>query len=583
MWKDTPFARLDVLPRNLWPLTNTQFWNSRDDALTAVMTDIYSSLNQLVQSGGVQLSSTDAAKPRPDTAFTSKPAENQAALLHSTPQEAARSTTEQRVLAAQEKDASDISRVSEVTGSAAEAGSPISVDWRKKYYRKVVLKRGAAYLIDSIITYIIALIVIFVTAFASWAIFDDTFVEVNMGLLSVFGFGVTFFIICPMMESSRWRGTFGKIIMRIQITDRDGNRITFWRAFLRNVTRAMFPIIYLTVLGFIWQIVRFRKTKKLFHDEWSGTVIGERLAGVKTPRLAVSREANPADKKGALLTGLKLSRMRARLEAHPQDLTTQERDFGQATIEHGDAEDRRKARQRRIITRASIAAAVVLACLALAAGVAWNQAEQNAKQADVAKAEAENQTQLANEAKEQADKVAKQAEFERDKAIAALCLRVGRDLTKADWGHYFGDTPWQPSCSAFGVPSNWQRQPADDPESVAFAPDDAPAEAQPAAPPTSAVLPVPPASAEVSLAPVFGDSGDSGEPRVVATPVAPKAPWPRPPRHPHHVTHAAPHGNMPTLTGNTTAQLNQQELTRQKSVVSTPDNIISGFFRSLFR
>jgi hypothetical protein len=104
-----------------------------------------------------------------------------------------------------------------------------------------------------------------------------------------------------------------------------------------------------------------------------------------------------------------------------------------ASAEHADAEDRRKARQRRIIMRASIAAAVVLACFAVAAGVAWNQAEENAKQADVAKVEAENQTQLANKAREQADEVAKQAEFERNEAIAALCLRVGRDLTKADW------------------------------------------------------------------------------------------------------------------------------------------------------
>ena len=40
-------------------------------------------------------------------------------------------------------------------------------------------------------------------------------------------------------------------------------------------------------------------------------------------------EAKPADKKAALLTGLKLSRMRAWLEARPQDLTPQERDFGQ--------------------------------------------------------------------------------------------------------------------------------------------------------------------------------------------------------------------------------------------------------------
>ena len=36
---------------------------------------------------------------------------------------------------------------------------------------------------------------------------------------------------------------------------------------------------------------------------------------------------------------------------------------------------------------------------------------------------------------------------ENEKLIAALCLRAGRNLTKAEWAHYVGsDTPWQPSC-----------------------------------------------------------------------------------------------------------------------------------------
>ena len=206
---------------------------------------------------------------------------------------------------------------------------------------------------------------------------------------------------------------------------------------------------------------------------------------------------------------------------------------------------------------------------------------------------------------------------DEQKLIAALCLRVGRDLSKADWGRYFGDTPWQPSCSAFGIPSNWQ-QTDDDAESSALASDNTPTEVQPAAPPASAVLRVPLASADLSPAlpepaqppvahepaaqsspqtavppasakespvpaPDFGDPGNIGKPREIATPVAPKNPGPRPAQGSQHVAHTAPHGNMPTTTGNTTSQLNQQELARQKSVASMPDNIISGFFRSLFR
>jgi hypothetical protein len=137
------------------------------------------------------------------------------------------------------------------------------------------------------------------------------------------------------------------------------------------------------------------------------------------------QEARPGDKQAALLNGLKLSRMRAWLEARPQDLAPQERDFGQASIAQADADERRKARQRRIVTRASIAAAVVLACFAVAAGVEW-------KIANVAKVEAQNQAQLANEAKEQANKNAKQAQFARDKAqVRLLASEARRTATEA--------------------------------------------------------------------------------------------------------------------------------------------------------
>jgi len=36
-------------------------------------------------------------------------------------------------------------------------------------------------------------------------------------------------------------------------------------------------------------------------------------------------------------------------------------------------------------------------------------------------------------------------------------LRAGRNLSKDEWARYIGsDTPWQPSCQAFGLPSNWR-------------------------------------------------------------------------------------------------------------------------------
>ena len=44
---------------------------------------------------------------------------------------------------------------------------------------------------------------------------------------------------------------------------------------------------------------------------------------------------------------------------------------------------------------------------------------------------------------------------DEQKLIAALCLRAGCNLTKAEWSRYIGpDTPWQPTCR--DLPSNWR-------------------------------------------------------------------------------------------------------------------------------
>jgi hypothetical protein len=49
-----------------------------------------------------------------------------------------------------------------------------------------------------------------------------------------------------------------------------------------------------------------------------------------------------------LLTGLKLNRAHGWLNEHPTQLTTQERAFIQASIEHAETEDHRKEERRRI-------------------------------------------------------------------------------------------------------------------------------------------------------------------------------------------------------------------------------------------
>ena len=43
---------------------------------------------------------------------------------------------------------------------------------------------------------------------------------------------------------------------------------------------------------------------------------------------------------------------------------------------------------------------------------------------------------------------------EEQKLVTALCLRAGRNLTKAEWARYIGSDTRQPSCR--GLPSNWR-------------------------------------------------------------------------------------------------------------------------------
>jgi WD40 repeat protein len=107
------------------------------------------------------------------------------------------------------------------------------------------------------------------------------------------------------------------------------------------------------------------------------------------------------DKAGALLTGLKLNRARGWLVEHPTQLTAQERGFIQASIQSVEAEDRRKARTRRLVTLGSLAAALVLAVVAVLAGSeAWkaNAAQKRALESEQ-QAKAAQNTATENESR----------------------------------------------------------------------------------------------------------------------------------------------------------------------------------------
>jgi len=70
------------------------------------------------------------------------------------------------------------------------------------------------------------------------------------------------FLYWPVLESSRWQATFGKRIMGLEVTDSEGNRLTFLRALLRSLAKIISSIPF--GLGFL--MAAFTARKQALHD-----------------------------------------------------------------------------------------------------------------------------------------------------------------------------------------------------------------------------------------------------------------------------------------------------------------------------
>ncbi len=273
MWTATPFNSLDVLPKNLQPLNNKQFWNSPDDAAMAVASDIYDSINELAQSKAVQPSLAVEMDSVPELKATLETSQSQTTSqprAASPVDEALQLSSATKVENTPDFKAASGTSNSQTTSKARES-SPIAVDWREKYYKTVTLKRAGAMLIDQLFLFILTGI--------AFAIADEV-----GAILTI----IIYVVVFPIMESSQWQGTIGKRILKLQITDREGERISYLRALWRNIMRTVVLYLYGLSVGvlLIVQYFRFKKTKKLFHDELSNTIIGERLASSSVVKVA---------------------------------------------------------------------------------------------------------------------------------------------------------------------------------------------------------------------------------------------------------------------------------------------------------
>lgn len=72
-----------------------------------------------------------------------------------------------------------------------------------------------------------------------------------------------------IMDSSTVKGTFGKQMMNIQVTDEDGKRISINQSIARN----LFKIVSYAIVGFGFLYVLFDKKNKGWHDRFADTLV----------------------------------------------------------------------------------------------------------------------------------------------------------------------------------------------------------------------------------------------------------------------------------------------------------------------
>lgn len=75
-------------------------------------------------------------------------------------------------------------------------------------------------------------------------------------------FSIVYLLYWPVMESSYRQATFGKSLLGIQVTDLDGARVSFVRAFLRNIAKIISSIPL--SIGFL--LAAFTARKQALHD-----------------------------------------------------------------------------------------------------------------------------------------------------------------------------------------------------------------------------------------------------------------------------------------------------------------------------
>ncbi len=143
--------------------------------------------------------------------------------------------------------------------------------------------RFAAYLLDSIIISIptgILVVILMVVGFGTMGAFSDPAAFENGDEQAIFAFIGVYLLIMGLsliitvayfagMHSSKWQATVGKKLLKLKVTDLNGNRISFWRALGRLLAMILSGMIF--YIGYI--MAGFTGKKQALHDLIAGTVV----------------------------------------------------------------------------------------------------------------------------------------------------------------------------------------------------------------------------------------------------------------------------------------------------------------------
>jgi uncharacterized RDD family membrane protein YckC len=122
--------------------------------------------------------------------------------------------------------------------------------------------RVLAYFIDSIVLSIVY------TLLVSYLTLVTQNVNGSVAFGNMANLVITF-IYFTCLESSEWQGTLGKQICGLQVTNLDGNRISYRVAVLRHIGKIISALIL--CIGFL--MVAFTEKKQGLHDKLARTFV----------------------------------------------------------------------------------------------------------------------------------------------------------------------------------------------------------------------------------------------------------------------------------------------------------------------